>query len=83
MERLNYIDFQIRDPSMPTLTEGTKVTIMYELNRYTFKVLRCKPAKGESNDTCMYIHSRPVYMYTLTISVKLVEVYISYYIKYE
>ena len=29
-----------------TLTEGTKVTLTYELNRYTFRVFECKPAKG-------------------------------------
>ena len=31
-----------------TLTEGSKVTLTYELNRYTLKVLECKPAKGGS-----------------------------------
>ena len=31
---------------LQTLTEGTKVTLTYELNRYTLKVLQCKPAKG-------------------------------------
>ena len=34
--------------SLQTLTEGTKVTLTYELNRYTLKVLECKPAQGES-----------------------------------
>ena len=33
-------------PTCQTLTEGTKVTLTYELNRYTLKVLECKPAKG-------------------------------------
>lgn len=33
-------------PTCQTLTEGTKVTLTYELNKYTLKVLECKPAKG-------------------------------------
>lgn len=38
------MEFQLRN--FQTLTEGTKVTLTYELNRYTLKVLQCKPAKG-------------------------------------
>ena len=38
------MEFQLRN--FQTLTEGTKVTLTYELNRYTLKVLQCKPEKG-------------------------------------
>ena len=38
------MEFQLRN--FQTLTEGTKVTLTYELNRYTLKVLQCKPANG-------------------------------------
>ena len=38
------MEFQLRN--FQTLTEGTKVTLTYELNRYTLKVLECKPSKG-------------------------------------
>lgn len=33
--------------TIQTLTEGTKVTLTYELNRYTLKVLKCEPSTGE------------------------------------
>ena len=40
-----------------TLTEGTKVTLTYELNRYTLKVLECKPSKGTVHGfTCIHMH---------------------------
>ena len=38
------MEFQLRN--FQTLTEGSRVTLTYELNRYTLKVLECKPAKG-------------------------------------
>ena len=42
--RMAMMEFQLRN--FQTLTEGTKVTLTYELNRYTLKVLECKPSKG-------------------------------------
>ncbi|XP_019850911.1 PREDICTED: uncharacterized protein LOC100636770 isoform X1 [Amphimedon queenslandica] len=45
-KRVAILEFQLRN--FQTLTEGTKVTITYELNKHTFKILRCKPAKGIS-----------------------------------
>jgi hypothetical protein len=46
-KRMAMMEFQLRN--FQTLTEGTKVTLTYELNRYTLKVLQCKPAKGKGN----------------------------------
>jgi len=43
-KRMAMMEFQLRN--FQTLTEGTKVTLTYELNKYTLKVLECKPAKG-------------------------------------
>ena len=44
-KRMAMMEFQLRN--FQTLTEGTKVTLTYELNRYTLKVLECKPEKGK------------------------------------
>ena len=41
------MEFQLRN--FQTLTEGTKVTLTYELNKYTLKVLQCKPEKGNNS----------------------------------
>lgn len=57
------MEFQLRN--FQTLTEGTKVTLTYELNRYTLKVLQCKPAKGEYN---VYIYMYITYLLTLSLS---------------
>eukprot|EP00731_Ephydatia_muelleri_P008856 Em0004g1194a len=45
-KRMAMMEFQLRN--FQTLTEGTKVTLNYENNRYTLKVLECRPNKGIS-----------------------------------
>ena len=50
---VDYLDYAVL--FIQTLTEGTKVTLTYELNRYTLKVLECKPSKGTHMYIYMYI----------------------------